>query len=226
MKKSLLFSAALSSVILFSFSNSSFANTAASNTVSAASSTVENAGINTSNPDTLIKGMVENVVASIKQHKLNQGQGQIKKIAELIDDKIMPYADLETTTKMVMGPHWAKSTPEQRSLIMKEFKHLLIATYAGALSKVNDQKINYKPLRILPNDTKVIVKSTIVDQGDTKSLDYRLHKVGNEWKIYDLNVLGIGLVASYRTDFNEQANKNGIDGLIKFLQAKNKKQYS
>jgi phospholipid transport system substrate-binding protein len=218
MKKSLLFGTTLASILLLS--TNAFANTVASASSTIASST---ASINASSPDSLIKGMVDNVVTSIKQHKLNQGQGQIKKISELIEDKIMPFADLEATTKMVMGPHWEKSTPEQRSLVMKEFKQLLIATYAGALSKVNDQQINYKPLRMLPTDTKAIVKSTIIDQGDTKSLDYRLHKVGNEWKIYDLNVLGIGFVARYKTDFNDQANKSGIDGLIKFLQAKNKK---
>ncbi len=217
MKKSLLFAASLSSILLISSSVFAVTPMASGST---ASSTASNDVVSTSSPDGLIKGMVDNVVTSIKQQKLNQG-GQVKKIAELIDAKVMPYTDLETTTKMVMGPHWEKSTPDQRAVIMKEFKQLLIATYAGALTKVNDQQINYKPLRMSPADTKVIVKSTIIDQGDTKSLDYRLYKSGNEWKIYDINVLGIGLVASYKTDFNEQANKNGIDGLIRFLQAKN-----
>ncbi|MFM2345143.1 MAG: hypothetical protein RLZZ210_1756 [Pseudomonadota bacterium] len=222
MKKSLLFGAALSSVILLS--NSVFANTATTATTNATNPAVATTtAINASAPDTLIKGIVESVVSTIKQQKLNQGQGQIKKIAELIDSKVMPFADLETTTKMVMGQNWEKASVEQKASIMKEFKQLLIATYAGALSKVNDQQINYKPLRVLPEDTKAVVKSTIIDQGDTKSLDYRLHKVGGEWKIYDINVLGIGLVASYKADFNEQITKGGIDGLIKSLQTKNKK---
>jgi phospholipid transport system substrate-binding protein len=171
--------------------------------------------------DALIKSIVSDVVDSIKKQKI--GKNDTAKIIDLVDKKIMPHADLETTTKMVLGQHWAKATLEQRKVLMQEFKKMLILTYAGALTKVENQTINYKPLRALPTDTKVIVKSSIVEKGEEKPIDYRLHKVNGEWKVYDINVLGIGLVASFRPDFNEQANKpSGIDGLIAFLQNKNK----
>ncbi len=182
------------------------------------------ASSNASAPDALVKNLVDSMIQSIKDQKLNQGQqSNYKKISELIEAKIMPHADLEATTKLAMGQNWEKATTEQRAAIMKEFKYLLIATYTAPFARFNDQQISYKPLRALPSDTKVIVKTTIVDQGETKSLDYRLHKVNQQWKIYDLTILGVGLVSSYKADFAAQINKNGIDGLIKFLQAKNKK---
>jgi phospholipid transport system substrate-binding protein len=177
----------------------------------------------TTTPDGLIKNLVDSMIQSIKDQKLNQGQGNYKKISDLIEAKIMPYADLETTTKLAMGQNWEKATPEQRSAIMKEFKNLLITTYTAPFARFSDQQISYKPLRALPSDTKVIVKTSIVDQGETKSLDYRLHKINQQWKIYDLTILGVGLVSSYKADFAAQINKSGIDGLIKFLQTKNKK---
>jgi phospholipid transport system substrate-binding protein len=122
---------------------------------------------------------------------------------------------------MAMGKNWSRATPEQQKLIMAEFKTLLTRTYAGALTQVKDQTVTYRPFRMEASDTDVVVRSQVMNKGDSIQLDYRLEKVGDTWRLYDLNVLGAWLIEAYRGQFNNQISTNGIDGLIKFLQDRN-----
>ncbi len=171
-------------------------------------------------PDELVKQTVNDVLDTIRREKIQAND--IKKLSQLVENKIVAQADLETTTKMVVGSAWNQASPEQRQIIIKEFKQLLIETYAGALTKFSQQTVDYKPMRAMPGDTKVIVKTMIIDGGEPKAIDYRLHKVNNRWLVYDINILGIGLVASFKPEFSAQINKSGIDGLITFLKNKTK----
>jgi len=171
-------------------------------------------------PDELVKQTVNDVLDTIRREKIQAND--IKKLSQLVENKVVAQADLETTTKMVVGSAWNQASPEQRQIIIKEFKQLLIETYAGALTKFSQQTVDYKPMRAMPGDTKVIVKTMIIDAGEPKAIDYRLHKVGNRWLVYDINILGIGLVASFKPEFSAQINKSGIDGLITFLKNKTK----
>jgi phospholipid transport system substrate-binding protein len=98
----------------------------------------------------------------------------------------------------------------------------LVRTYSGALAEVRDQTIAMKPLRAAAEDTEVVVKSEIKGRGDPIQLDYRLEKASTGWKIYDLNVLGVWLVETYRSQFAQEINANGIDGLISKLTERNK----
>ncbi len=176
-----------------------------------------------SSPQYLIQNTVNQVLQSIKNQKIGSldGVSKMQKIGQIVDEKIMPNADLLTTTKMAVGPSWNKASEEQKTAIMKEFKKLLIITYSGALLRVNNQKVEYKPTNYLPTDTKVVVKSIIIEQGKSNSIDYKLHKVNDKWKVYDLNVVGVGLISSYKSEFAQQISNGGLDGLIKMLQAKN-----
>jgi phospholipid transport system substrate-binding protein len=173
-------------------------------------------------PDGLIQSIVNDVLTIAKTDKDIQA-GNINKIIAIVDQKIMPYTDLAKTTQLAMGRHWSKATPEQKKAIIGEFKLLLIRTYAGALSQVKDQTVQMRPFRMNPDDTEVVVRTQVIGKGDPIQLDYRLEKtVGNTWRVYDLNVLGAWLVEAYRGQFNNQISQNGIDGLITFLQDRNK----
>ena len=174
-----------------------------------------------STPDGLIKYVVSDVMASVKADKEIQA-GNIPKIVSLVDQKIMPYADMQKTTQMAMGRNWNKATPEQQKIITAEFKSLLVRTYSGAISQIRDQTVIFKPLRAAPDDTDVVVRTQVINKGDPIQLDYRLIKEGNAWKVYDINVLGAWLIEAYRNQFTNQISQNGIDGLIKFLQERNR----
>jgi phospholipid transport system substrate-binding protein len=139
----------------------------------------------------------------------------------LVDAKIVPYTNFQKTTQLAMGKNWSRATPEQQKQIMTEFKSLLIRTYAGALTQVKDQTVTYRPFRMDPADTEVVVKTQVMNKGDAIQIDYRLEKVGETWRLYDINVLGAWLIEAYRGQFNNQISANGIDGLIKFLQDRN-----
>lgn len=171
-------------------------------------------------PEEIVKQAVNEAITMLRKEKLQANQ--IKKIQELVDKKIIPYTDLEVTTKAIMGPFWDKANEAQRKEVMSLFKVTLIETYAGALTKVGNQEIKFLPTRYLPTDTKVLVKTQIIDGGDTKSIDYRLYKTANTWKVYDMNVLGVGLISTYKADFQEVLNKKGVDGLIADLKAQTK----
>jgi len=174
-----------------------------------------------STPDGLIKTVVSDVMASVKSDPEIQ-KGSIPRIVDLVEKKIVPYTDMRRTTEMAMGPNWKKATTEQQAQLVFEFKNLLIRTYSGALSQLRDQTVQFKVLRSAPDDQEVVVKTVVLGRGDPVPLDYRLEKTANGWRVYDMNIMGVWLVEAYRNQFANQISQNGIDGLVKFLQERNK----
>ena len=172
-------------------------------------------------PDALIKLVVTDVMASVKADPEIQ-KGSIPKIIELVEKKIVPYTDMRRTTEMAMGPNWKKASAEQQAQLTTEFKNLLIRTYSGALSQLRDQTVQFKALRAAPDDKEVVVKTVVLGRGDPVPLDYRLEKTDKGWKVYDMNIMGVWLVEAYRNQFANQISQNGIEGLVKFLQDRNK----
>jgi phospholipid transport system substrate-binding protein len=172
-------------------------------------------------PDALIKRLSSDMLDKIKADKTVQ-TGDMSKIMALVDSQIMPNVNFTRMTASAVGRSWRQATPEQQKKLQDEFKTLLIRTYAGALSQVKDQTINVKPLREAAGATEVIVRTEVLGRGDPTQLDYRLEKVASGWKIYDLNVLGVWLVETYRTQFAQEINAKGIDGLIASLSERNK----
>ncbi len=177
--------------------------------------------VDQSTPDGLIKSVVSDVMTSVKSDPEIQ-KGNIPRIVDLVEKKIVPYTDMRRTTEMAMGPNWKKASSEQQTQLVNEFKNLLIRTYSGALSQLRDQTIQFKPLRAAPDDKEVIVKTVVIGRGDPVPLDYRLEKTPDGWKVYDMNIMGVWLVEAYRNQFANQISQNGIEGLVKFLQDRNK----
>ncbi|NWG74640.1 MAG: ABC transporter substrate-binding protein [Rubrivivax sp.] len=172
-------------------------------------------------PDTLIRQLSEDVIASVKADPAIQA-GDIAKIQALVDTKVMPHVNFQKMTASAVGRHWRSATPEQRERLQAEFKTLLVRTYAGALTEVKDQTVSLEPFRAAPTDTDVVVQTRVRGRGEPIQLDYRLEKSGDGWKIYDVNVLGVWLVQQYRTSFNQEIAQVGIDGLIARLAERNK----
>ena len=175
-------------------------------------------------PDVMIKRLSDEVLGAIRSDPALKG-GDINKVMALVDSKIMPNVNFRGMTASAVGPAWRQATAEQRQRLQDEFKVLLVRTYAGALSQVSDQEVHMKPLRASPGDTEVIVRSEVRGRGDPIQLEYRMEKTPGEgagWKIYNLNVLGVWLVETYRSQFMQEVNAKGIDGLIASLQQRNR----
>ncbi|MEZ0308185.1 MAG: phospholipid-binding protein MlaC [Ramlibacter sp.] len=175
-------------------------------------------------PDAMVKRLSDDVLAAIKADKTIQS-GDTSKIMALVDSKIMPNVNFQRMTAAAVGPKWREATPEQQKKLQDEFKTLLVRTYSGALAQVDDQTVSLKPQRSAPTDTDVVVRTEIRGRGDPIQLDYRLEKTpgqGAGWKIYNLNVLGVWLVETYRNQFSQEINAKGLDGLIASLAERNK----
>lgn len=174
--------------------------------------------------DVLIKRLSTEVLESIKADTAIKA-GDTSRIIALVDSKIMPNVNFQRMTASAVGPAWRQATPEQQKRLQDEFKTLLVRTYAGALSEVSEQVINVKPLRAAAEDKEVVVRTEVKGHGDAIQLDYRLEKTpgqGSGWKIFNLNVLGIWLVETYKSQFAQEISSKGIDGLISTLAERNK----
>jgi phospholipid transport system substrate-binding protein len=177
-------------------------------------------------PDALVKRLTTEVLDMIRNDKSIKA-GDINKIMALVDTKVMPNLNFQRMTASAVGQAWRSATPEQQKRLQEEFKLLLVRTYAGALDQVTDQAVTLKPFRGSPDDKDVLVRTEVrgASGGEPIQLDYRLEKTpgeGSGWKIYNLNVMGIWLVDTYLTQFAQEINSKGIDGLIAVLAARNK----
>ncbi len=175
-------------------------------------------------PDALVRRLSTEVLDAIKADKAIQA-GDIAKVITLVEAKVLPHINFERMTASSVGPAWRQATPEQRKRLQEEFKILLVRTYAGALTQVTDQVIVVKPLRAAAEDKEVIARSEVKGRGDPIQLDYRLEKTpgqGVGWKIYNINVLGVWMVETYKSQFVAEINAKGLDGLIASLTERNK----
>ena len=173
-------------------------------------------------PDALVKRLSADVLETIRNDKLLKS-GDAAQVSVLVDKIVMPHVNFQRMTAAAVGPKWRQATPEQKQQLQAEFKAMLVRTYAGALSQVNDQTVVVKPLRAAVDDKDVLVRTEVRGKGEPIQLDYRLEKTADgAWKIYNLNVLGVWMVDTYRSQFAQEVNANGIDGLIQALAARNK----
>jgi phospholipid transport system substrate-binding protein len=175
-------------------------------------------------PDVFIKRITNETLDAVRTDKSLKA-GDINKIMQLVDTKLMQHVNFRRMTALATGPGWRKATPEQQDRLQEEFKLLLIRTYSGALTQISDQTIEVKPLRGASDDKNLVVQTEVKGKGDPIQLDYRLEKTpgeGSGWKIFDLNVMGIWLVENYRSQFSKEINAGGMDGLIKSLSERNK----
>jgi len=174
--------------------------------------------------DAMVRRLSSDVLEVVRGDKSVQA-GDLSRIVALVDERIMPNVNFQRMTASAVGPMWRQATPDQQKRLQDEFKTLLVRTYAGALAQVGDQTIVVKPLRAAADDQEVVVRSEVKGRGDPIQLDYRLEKTpgqGSGWKIYNLNVLGVWLVETYRSQFAQEISAKGIDGLIATLSERNR----
>jgi phospholipid transport system substrate-binding protein len=173
-------------------------------------------------PDVLVKSVSEEVIAEIRKDKALQA-GDPAKTAALVEAKIVPHFDFRRITQTAVGKSWRSATPEQQDRLTEEFKTLLVRTYSGALTNYRDQVIEFRPLRASAADTEVTVRSQVRQSGAQPiAIEYDVAKTGTQWKVYDVRIEGISLVATYRTSFAEEVANRGVDGLISLLARKNR----
>ena len=174
-------------------------------------------------PDVLARSVTDEVLKIIRADQELQAGNQ-KKVVELIENKVAPHFEFASMARLAMGRNWSQANGEQKKALTQEFRMLLMRTYATAFTQYRDQSVEYRPLKLASDETDVVVKSLIKTSGQPIAVDYRMEKTDRGWKVYDVKIEGISLVENYRSTFNSEVQRHGIDGLIKSLADRNRAQ--
>lgn len=173
-------------------------------------------------PDALVKDVMLDIQRIIVTDKDLQ-EGDRAKTIRLIEDKALPHFNHVGMTALAVGVPWRKATPEQKKRLAEAFRTLLVRTYASSLRSFGDQKLDFRPLRMKPEDTEVTVEVRVLQSGaQPVPVEYDMEKTARGWKVYDVRVGGISLVVNYRTEFAAIVRDKGIDGLVAALEEKNR----
>jgi phospholipid transport system substrate-binding protein len=172
-------------------------------------------------PDALVKRIADEVLAVIRSDK-DVAAGNQQKVVALAEQKVLPHFDFTRMARLAVGRNWSKASDAQKEALTREFRTMLVRTYSSSLTAYRNQTIEVKPTKMAANDTETTVRTQVIQQGGPPiPIDYAMEKVGNDWKVYDVVIDGASLVTTYRGSFNDQIQKNGIDGLLKTLQERN-----
>jgi phospholipid transport system substrate-binding protein len=173
-------------------------------------------------PDALVRKSIDEVIAIIKADKAMQGGNQ-QKLLQLVEEKVLPHFDFTRMTRLAVGRSWAQATEAQKEALIREFRTLLVRTYSTSLSQYRNQTIDVKPAKLAAADKETVVR-TVVNQpgGQPIPIDYGMERTDAGWKVYDVVVDGVSLVTTYRSSFNDQIQKSGVDGLVKTLADRNR----
>jgi phospholipid transport system substrate-binding protein len=173
-------------------------------------------------PDLLAKNTTQEVLAILKADKDIQG-GNVQKVYGLVEAKVLPHFDFNRMTQLAVGKHWNAANPKQKQTLVKEFRSLLVRTYASSLTAFSNQTIEFKPFSMQPGATEVTVQTEVKQPGGKPiPINYDMHKTAFGWKVYDVSIDGVSLVINYRSSFANTIRQSGIDGLISMLEAKSR----
>lgn len=176
-------------------------------------------------PDVMIQRISKEIIHIATNDKEIQA-GNRQRIMKVVEEKILPHADFDRATALVMGRHWRTATPEQKERLTTEFRNLILHTYAGTMSQIKENyPLQFLPMRNEPGDTDVVVRFEVRQPraSEPVRVSYRVGQTPDGWKIYDVNILGAWMSETYKNSFSTEIGKNGIDGLIRVLAEKNKK---
>ena len=173
-------------------------------------------------PQALVESVAAKTLERIKKEQ-QKIKSDPKHINFLVNELVIPHFDFERMSRWVLGKYWRKADGGQREKFIEEFKSLLIRTYATSLSEYIDQTITYLPFRDNLASGDVTVRSEIAQAGGFPiPINYRLYLKNSAWKVYDVTIDDISLIANYRTSFGAHIRKSGIDDLIATLSNQNK----
>ena len=177
-------------------------------------------------PDVLARTTTQEVLTLLKADKEIQG-GNLKKVYELVEAKVLPNFDFNRMTQLAVGKHWPRATAQQKQALVSEFRNLLVRTYATSLTAFSNQSVDFKPFGMKPGEDDVTVKSEVKQPGGQAiPIDYSMYQTAFGWKVYDVSIDGVSLVTNYRASFSNTIRQSGMDGLIKLLSAQSQKKAS
>ena len=146
----------------------------------------------------------------------------------IVNQILLPHVDVMNMSSKALGREaWLRATPAQKQAFAQQFVTLLIRTYSSALAQYTNERVNFLPLRSdYNNQSRVQVNSVIVrESGPSINLSYRMMRVDEQWMLYDFSVDGVSIIESFRSQFVQELQNSGIDGLINKLAQHNNQSY-
>jgi phospholipid transport system substrate-binding protein len=173
-------------------------------------------------PMEVIRQTADRMIVELRQHR-SELEADPRLIYGLVEDIVLPHFDFELISKYALGKYWRTASPQQRKTFVENFRNLMVRTYAHTLLNYSDQKIEYLPLRSGGNDKRVVVATKVSASGGAPiPIDYKLYTAdGAAWRVYDVEIDGVSLVSTYRSNFDGQIRRVGVDGVIQWLVERN-----
>jgi phospholipid transport system substrate-binding protein len=176
-----------------------------------------------SDPQQLVIDTTDRMLSALGEHA-NELEREPAKIYDLVGDIVLPHFDFVRMSAWALGKYWRQADREQKRRFVRAFRQMLVRTYAVALLEYDEQKIEYLPLRGDPASGDVTVRTQVVQSGRAPiAINYALWERGGDWRVYDVSVDGISLVANFRTSFASEIKANGLEALITRLEQLNQK---
>jgi len=166
-------------------------------------------------PDQLVRERTGRIIELLKANKDAYAKDP-KKLSAMVDKEVLPYFDFRAMSRLVLGKHWREANEDQRSRFTREFRDLLVRTYATALLKYTNEQVLYLPYRNNPGDKTTVVRTEVRQAGGGPNIPihYSFYLTDGEWKVYDVVIDGVSLVTTYRGTYAEKIRNQGMDALI------------
>lgn len=173
-------------------------------------------------PQQMVRETGDRILAELSERK-DELEADPRRIYPLIERTVLPHFDFRRMSQSAMGRFWRQASEDQKNGITEQFRELLVRTYATALLGYSGQQIEYLPVNFRAGDTRVVIPTRIAaDNAPAIPINYRLRLNGDEkWLVYDVVIDGVSLITNYRSQFTGVIRRQGIDGLIASLAAKN-----
>jgi phospholipid transport system substrate-binding protein len=178
-------------------------------------------GATSDDPRALVIDTTEKVLAKIREERTALDANP-RLVDQFIIDIVLPHFDFVAMARLVLGKHWRQASPAQRDAFVKEFRDLLVRTYATALLEYTEEVVEFQPLTLKPGDTEVTVRTEIDQPGGLGiPVHYRMERQEQGWKVYDVTIDGLSLIGNYRNTFANDIRGGSLDALIDSMKQRN-----
>jgi len=162
-----------------------------------------------------LKTSVDKVFTVLSDKELTMDQKKIKVVE--ITNSVFGYPLM---AKLSLGKkHWSQFNSKQRSEFTSLFTELFQDFYVDKLDLFSDEEIIFQP-PIIANEKKVQVPTVLLSKGKKYSMQYKMAKTKNGWRIYDIEIEGVSLIHTYRSQYNHILESGEIEDLLTKMREK------
>lgn len=178
------------------------------------------APIHAAEPVELVEGAINRVLETLRAEEV-RASAEPEFVLGVIETEIMPLVDFDGMSRLILARHWRDASVEQRERFTEAFRNTLLQTYGVQLGDYLDHRVVVIPRRSRQDDRMAVVATEIeIGRGQPNVVvNYRLRPVDGEWRVFDVEAEGLSFVGNFRTQFNTEITRNGLDALIGRLEA-------